>query len=642
MPDQSSYLDYLPPVLWDDPQRGAFLGRFLRIFEKILTGLDDRLAVARVPGPGGTNQAVVLDTTAPVDRARFAELHAQAKPGRIDPPLEQVIDGLHHLFNPMRTRPDFLRYLASWVALEVDPPTIPAGAAAAARKQIWDEWESRTRFLIARIPSIYRDRWLKRGLYSYLELFAADPAEPRIVIDDGESLFRITTPDSGPARVDVVANARVFNPGDRLALPLLVHPSAVASGQVGGQALLVIADEGLAAPSDPSQRHPAIWKLATTGVPLEWGTRSDGSHPIPVPRPVNEVDFLPGPPADRIARLCRPLGVAVNKDGVVVTLDRGDSATRPAIVRYTPITSGGYTRTRLELPADSVPKAMALDADAGRLFVLDRGVEWDLIAIPKLRIVDVAATPMTLLGTAQLVLDPTGRSSFEPTALAVDRPGTLVIVDAGRQMALDPSVDPTRRELACDLVAVTFNATTPSADLPATSLLGSRTSSPLIPLEKNPLVFPCSVAVLPGASGGAKSYAVCDWGVKWIGVAPAGSPSGSEANYRAVAQRPGVFRIDLASKTIVNLAPGARLGAPVSLTREASGALVVADRGFPDEQKGPPTSDARGLPHQFEVSVLFSAERPTTELYQMRILGEIDRVIQAERPAQTVAQLRLR
>ena len=48
MADLSSYLDYLPPFLWsDENDHEQFLGRMLRIFEKILTGLPDDIVVGR-------------------------------------------------------------------------------------------------------------------------------------------------------------------------------------------------------------------------------------------------------------------------------------------------------------------------------------------------------------------------------------------------------------------------------------------------------------------------------------------------------------------------------------------------------------------------------------------------------------------
>jgi hypothetical protein len=45
---KSSYLQYLPPVLWmGEPEAPEFsLGRFLLAFEHILTGLDDQPAIA--------------------------------------------------------------------------------------------------------------------------------------------------------------------------------------------------------------------------------------------------------------------------------------------------------------------------------------------------------------------------------------------------------------------------------------------------------------------------------------------------------------------------------------------------------------------------------------------------------------------
>ena len=43
MTEKSSYLRYLPPVLWgqEEPLPAFSLGAMLRIFEKILTGIDD-------------------------------------------------------------------------------------------------------------------------------------------------------------------------------------------------------------------------------------------------------------------------------------------------------------------------------------------------------------------------------------------------------------------------------------------------------------------------------------------------------------------------------------------------------------------------------------------------------------------------
>src|SRR5687767_11584759 len=88
MMEKSSYLQHLPPVLWqDEPDLPEFsLGAFLRIFEKILTGIDDGVAVAH---GGHTHESI-----------------------------STMISGMPDLFDPWRTPPQFLAWLASWVGLE--------------------------------------------------------------------------------------------------------------------------------------------------------------------------------------------------------------------------------------------------------------------------------------------------------------------------------------------------------------------------------------------------------------------------------------------------------------------------------------------------------------------------------------------
>ena len=59
MADKSSYLRFLPPVLWQsEPDAPGFsLGAALRIFEKMLTGIDDDVPI-RHPAPDGTPVAL--------------------------------------------------------------------------------------------------------------------------------------------------------------------------------------------------------------------------------------------------------------------------------------------------------------------------------------------------------------------------------------------------------------------------------------------------------------------------------------------------------------------------------------------------------------------------------------------------------
>ena len=142
MPGQSSYLRHLPQVLWSNESGSEpFLGEVLCVFEKILTGIADGVPI---------------------------------RSGEVEyPPLKEVIDQLPKLFNPWSTRPEFLPWVASWVALELEPV---------------DPYQQRK--LITEIVSIYRLRGLEAGLHAYLDVYVQTPARPRIAIDDGSAAAR--------------------------------------------------------------------------------------------------------------------------------------------------------------------------------------------------------------------------------------------------------------------------------------------------------------------------------------------------------------------------------------------------------------------------------------------------------------------
>ena len=60
----SSYLNYLPPVLWSSrAAAGGFdLGRMLCVFEKMLTGIDDGVVIGH--GDNATMTTVIQSVTA--------------------------------------------------------------------------------------------------------------------------------------------------------------------------------------------------------------------------------------------------------------------------------------------------------------------------------------------------------------------------------------------------------------------------------------------------------------------------------------------------------------------------------------------------------------------------------------------------
>jgi len=147
----SSYLAYLPRVFADDdstPDGEAatppFLGRFLLAFEAVLSGLPDR------------------------------------------PGLQQAVDGVVDLLDPVTTRADFLPWLAGWVGLTL--------------RADWDT-ATRRRFIREIVP-LYRLRGTKDGLGRMLSLYTGQPVE----IDDDHTVphffsVALTLPQADPEQV---------------------------------------------------------------------------------------------------------------------------------------------------------------------------------------------------------------------------------------------------------------------------------------------------------------------------------------------------------------------------------------------------------------------------------------------------------
>lgn len=124
--DLSRYVEHLPAIFQED----EFLGRFLLAFERVLTGL---------PRPDAPNLPSV--------------------PAGI----EQILDGIETFFDPTETPPDFLPWLAGWVATSL--------------REDWDT-ATRRRF-IANIVPLYRRRGTKRALQKLLQLYLNPNADPQ-------------------------------------------------------------------------------------------------------------------------------------------------------------------------------------------------------------------------------------------------------------------------------------------------------------------------------------------------------------------------------------------------------------------------------------------------------------------------------
>ena len=122
--DQTSrYLEYLPGIYQQDAEKGAFVGRYLKIFEKLLSGIDDE------------------------------SVSHHSRQG-----LERVVARLHEFFDPATTPREFLNWLAGWMAL--------------ALREDWDEPSQRR--LMLRIIPLYKKRGTKAGLTEYLKIFVGD------------------------------------------------------------------------------------------------------------------------------------------------------------------------------------------------------------------------------------------------------------------------------------------------------------------------------------------------------------------------------------------------------------------------------------------------------------------------------------
>lgn len=382
MADKSSYLRFLPPVLWQaEPPAPAFsLGGALRIFEKILTGIDDGVAIQH---------------TAPDGTIRQHEA------------IEPIIARLHRMFDPWTTPPEFLPWLASWVALEFP--------------EIWDEYQRRK--VTREIVQIYRRRGLKRGLDQYLDLYTVAEKRPRLAVDDGA---RVLFTDPMPGRFAPVTPLLAHGPSPRadktLALKGAVQPLCVARAPDG---TLIIGGPGTPA-YWPTIVDEAVWAIpppgryATAGVP-------------PEPEPIGPSPWIAANPGAPVF----PVAVAIDNQAPwrVYVLDAVVNVLQTALYRlpspsFAPV---DQVATKGQLGLIN-PVAMVFDPGSGHVLILDRGP-----GPGAARILDVPVAPfappavhplaqvleplsLTLLANGHLIVGD-GREQNLPT------PGDLVHVD---------------------------------------------------------------------------------------------------------------------------------------------------------------------------------------------------------------------
>jgi phage tail-like protein len=432
----SSYKQYLPPFLWSpesDPEQ--FLLQYLCIFEAILTGRDDMAAPLRT-----------------LQNGQYREY----------PPYEKIIDQLPDLFNPWRVPVRFLPFLAGSLGLTLDPN--------------WDEY--RQRRMIEGASALFQQRWLKRGLYAFLDLYSALQVRPRIAIDDGEAILRGRLLPDGSLPLWPVAFARSGD-GPTHVGAALNHPTAAVMAGSGSTRNYIVADAG---PQDLDQRRGALWAVALTGE-LHW-TPTPGSSGTLTLAPLNA-----GEPAPLLQA---PIAIAVESDGVYLVLDVAAGQPNTAVIyRYrasaTPVRETAITANVLQA---AFPVDMVRDPASGRLLVLDQGdIPHGGTTSPRILSVAVPAT-----GPNPVTVFPLGAAAVSPTALVLGTSsGTLLIADAG-QPAIQPDQPvpyppALQAQLAGDILSMSL-----TTGATATSLLKSATAG-----ETN-LVNPVALSLLSDGS----------------------------------------------------------------------------------------------------------------------------------------------
>ena len=132
---KSLLLQYLPAIFQQEESR---LGQFLKAFEKILIGIDDGVEIEKNTDQNGKGKTV-FDNKG----------------------LEEVVDLLPVLFDPIETPEEFLTWLSDWTAFSIRA----------------DLTVNQQRNFLANIIRLYRRRGTKENLQELLSIFTVGRPE---------------------------------------------------------------------------------------------------------------------------------------------------------------------------------------------------------------------------------------------------------------------------------------------------------------------------------------------------------------------------------------------------------------------------------------------------------------------------------
>jgi phage tail-like protein len=428
--DRSSWVRFLPPVLWEkEPPPPAFsLGATLRIFEKMLTGIDD--AEVLVHGDHQHESFVA------------------------------VIERLHRLYRPWQTPPEFLDWLGSWVALRFPP--------------IWDEYQRRK--LTSEMVQVYLQRGLKRGIERYLDLYTVAEKRPRVTVDDSAKLLvmrpepsrfaEVTSlvaqvpmvmpmalaraPDGSLFVADIGAKGnndealwRVFPGGqyqfggapplpDPIGPPAfnLQIPVAVA---VDGQAPWRVYVLDRPAPI-PNGNTPMLYRLTSPGFPAAdvVATRNQLAPSTPHPQPIY------------------PVAMAFDLNGHLLVLDRGPppQSALPASPRILDLDVSVSPPTVVATALAEVIEPLSLTVLASGALVIGDGRDQGSADPADLVLVDRASGPPWIETLLLAALAPADNPLATPTAVVEEAPGRLLVLDVGLKPFLNDVADPFMKQIA--------------------------------------------------------------------------------------------------------------------------------------------------------------------------------------------------
>jgi hypothetical protein len=371
----SSYTKYLPPFLASPESDPAqFLSAFLCIFEKILTGLPDGIALQSL---------------------RNGQY-------RTDLSYEEIINRLPDLFNPWRVPIRFLPFLAFCMGLTLDPT--------------WDEY--RQRRMIEGASALFQQRWLKSGLYAYLAIASASaPVQPRVCIDDGEAILNGTLNPDGSLALTTVAFARPALLANGFG-SALTHPTAMvvtSTGAANAPPYYLVGAQGSMEITPANAQVGALWRISPRGEFLDWQTKAV-NNVASVPLALNSNDSSP---------LKKPVAIVERTPGTYLVLDSGGTIYSYAVtvVPGSPAIAVQTTAVAATTLNAVAPVDMILGSASGQVLVLDAGsppaISPRILSVT-LPIGSGAPTPFNL-----------GSKAVRPTGMVLEPAGTLLITDAG-------------------------------------------------------------------------------------------------------------------------------------------------------------------------------------------------------------------